>query len=94
MREVEFFANADDTRLLLEFFCAPEARRAAVRAWAEDLCAAMPEIAGIVAFREPQKGVHEPLVAVGASALTYQTHNASLSRQRRRILPDQPLSHR
>jgi 23S rRNA (uracil1939-C5)-methyltransferase len=75
VREVEFFANSDDTRLLAEFLCAPEARRAAVRAWAEDLCTATPEIAGIVAFREPQKGVHEPLVTVGASELTYQTRN-------------------
>jgi 23S rRNA (uracil1939-C5)-methyltransferase len=30
-----------------------------------------------VAFREPQKGVQEPLVAVGASELTYQTKNAA-----------------
>ncbi len=73
VREVEFFSNADDTKLLLEFLCAPEARRAAVRAWAEELCAAMPEIVGVVAFREPQKGVQEPLVAVGAQELTYQT---------------------
>jgi 23S rRNA (uracil1939-C5)-methyltransferase len=77
VREVEFFANADETKLLLEFLCAPEARRAAVRAWAEELCAAMPEIAGIVAFREPQKGVQEPLVAVGAHELTYQTKTAA-----------------
>jgi len=77
VREVEFFANADDTRLLLELLCAPEARRAAVRAWAEELSAAMPEIAGVVAFREPQKGVQEPLVAVGASELTYQTKTAA-----------------
>jgi 23S rRNA (uracil1939-C5)-methyltransferase len=76
VHEVEFFANADDTHLLLELLCAPEARRAGVRAWAEELCAAMPEIAGVVAFREPQKGVQEPLVAVGASELTYQTKNA------------------
>jgi 23S rRNA (uracil1939-C5)-methyltransferase len=73
VREVEFFANAGDTSLLLEFLCAPEARRAAVRAWAEELCASMPEIAGVAAFREPQKGVQEPLVAVGGSELTYQT---------------------
>jgi 23S rRNA (uracil1939-C5)-methyltransferase len=75
VREVEFFANADDTKLLLELLCAPEARRAAVRAWAEELCAAMPQITGIMAFREPQKGVQEPLVAVGASELTYHTRN-------------------
>jgi 23S rRNA (uracil1939-C5)-methyltransferase len=73
VREVEFFANADDTKLLLEFLCAPEARRAAVRAWAEELCASMPEIAGVAAFREPQKGVQEPLVAVGVNELTYRT---------------------
>jgi 23S rRNA (uracil1939-C5)-methyltransferase len=73
IREVEFFAGSDDARLLIEFLCTPEARRANVRAWAEDFTAAVPEIAGIVAFREPQKGVLEPLVAVGASELTYQT---------------------
>jgi 23S rRNA (uracil1939-C5)-methyltransferase len=73
VREIEFFASADDTKLLLELLCAPEARRAAVRAWAEELCASMPEIAGVSAFREPQKGVQEPLVAVGGSDLTYQT---------------------
>jgi 23S rRNA (uracil1939-C5)-methyltransferase len=77
VREVEFFANADDSKLLLEFLCAPEARRANVRAWAEELCASMPEIAGIVAFREPQKGVREPLVTVGEPALTYQTKTAA-----------------
>ncbi len=77
VREVEFFANADDTKLLLEFLCAPEARRAAVRAWAEELCAGLPEVAGIAAFREPQKGVQEPLVAVGAPELNYQTSAAS-----------------
>ncbi len=80
VREIEFFANADsngnETKLLLEFLCAPEARRAAVRAWAEELCAAMPEIAGVVAFRESQKGVQEPLVTVGASESTHQTKTA------------------
>jgi 23S rRNA (uracil1939-C5)-methyltransferase len=81
VREVEFFANADadgnEMQILLELLCAPEARRAAVRTWAEELCAAMPEIAGVAAFREPQKGVQEPLVAVGASELTYRTRNAA-----------------
>lgn len=77
VQEVEFFANHDDSCLLVEFFCAPEARRAAVRAWAEDLCAAMPEIVGVSSFREPQKGVQAPFVAVGDSHLTYRTANAS-----------------
>jgi 23S rRNA (uracil1939-C5)-methyltransferase len=82
VREVEFFANADDTQLLLDVSCAREARRAAVRAWAEDFGAALPEIAGVVAFREPnpgdrKAGAQEVLVAVGASHLTYQTQRAA-----------------
>ena len=77
VREVEFFANSDDSHILVEFLCSPEARRAAVRAWAEELCATMPEFVGVAAFREPQKGILEPLVAVGASELTYQTKTAT-----------------
>jgi len=82
VREVEFFANADDTQLLLDVGCAREARRAAIRAWAEDLRSAMPEIAGVVAFREPNPGDRKAgsqviLVAVGASHLTYQTQRAA-----------------
>ena len=81
IREIEFLAAPDaggnETHLLLELVCDPEARRASVRAWAEEFSSAMPEIAGIVAFREPQKGVQEPLVTVGASELTYHTRTAA-----------------
>src|SRR4029077_16323072 len=62
--------------------CTREARRAAIREWAEDFRAAMPEIAGIVAFREPnpgdrKAGAQEILVTVGAAHLTYQTQRAA-----------------
>ena len=82
VREVEFFANADDTKLLVDVGCAREARRAAVREWAEEFRAAMPEIAGVVAFREPnpgdrKAGALEILVAAGDAYLTYQTQRAS-----------------
>jgi 23S rRNA (uracil1939-C5)-methyltransferase len=82
VREVEFFANADDTQLLVEVACAREARRSAVREWAEDFRSALPEIAGVVAFREPnpgdrKAGAQQILVAVGASHLTYQTRRAA-----------------
>ena len=77
VREVEFFANADDTQLLIELRCAAEARRAAVRAWAEDLSAVLPEIAGVTALRESDSGAApERLVSVGAAYLTYQTQRA------------------
>lgn len=81
VREIEFFANSDaagnEKQLLIELYCAPEARRAAVRSWGEELCASLPEIAGVVAFREPQKGVYEPLVAVGACEVLYHSKTGS-----------------
>ena len=81
VREVEFFSSADDTQLLVDVGCAREARRAAVRAWAEDLRAAMRSIVGVVAFREANPGdrkaaAPEVLVTVGADHLTYQTQRA------------------
>ncbi len=81
IREVEFFANADDTQLLIDVSGTREARRAAIREWAEDFRAALPEIAGVVAFREPNPGdrkasAQEILVTVGAAHLTYQTQRA------------------
>ena len=82
VREVEFFTNADDTQLLVDVGCTGQARRAAVRAWAEELRSSMPEIAGVVAFREANPGDRKPgaqevLVSVGADHLIYQTKRAA-----------------
>jgi 23S rRNA (uracil1939-C5)-methyltransferase len=82
VREVEFFANGNDTQLLVDVGCAGVARRAVVRAWAEEWRASMPEIAGVVAFREPNPGdrkarAQEILVTVGVANLTYQTGRAA-----------------
>ena len=82
INEVEFFANADDTLLLVELSCGAEARRAAVRAWAEDFLDAWPEMAGVVAFRQakalPAPGRIEPekFLSVGTDHLIYQTQHA------------------
>jgi len=78
VREVEFFANADDTLLLAEVLCHDSARRSVVRMWAEELRASLPAITGIVAFREPNsrerhKAKPELLVTTGNSFLLYQT---------------------
>jgi 23S rRNA (uracil1939-C5)-methyltransferase len=82
VREVEFFASADDSQLLADVGCAGAARRASVRVWAEEWRAAMPEIVGVVAFREAnpgdrKTGAPEILVTVGAPHLTYQTQSAA-----------------
>ena len=77
VREIEFFANADDTKLLVELSCDTHARRSEVRAWAEELWSVLPEIVGVVAFRATQMGrqaaATEPLLSLGKSSLTYET---------------------
>src|SRR5579862_197254 len=73
--EVEFFADAEDARMLVEISCSPDARRAAVRAWTEELQASMPEIAGVVAFRVANPGAKRPperFLCVGADHLMYR----------------------
>ena len=80
VQEVEFIGNADDSQLLVELSCSREARRSALRAWAEDLCATMPEIAGFAAFRKARPGTNdqqEKVLSIGATYLTYQTQRAA-----------------
>ena len=79
VEEAEFFADAEDAQLLVEIWCTSEARRSAVRGWAEALRGAMPQIAGVVAFRTLQSKATaqtERLIAVGADHLTYKTPHA------------------
>jgi 23S rRNA (uracil1939-C5)-methyltransferase len=77
VREVEFFANAADTQLLVELWCGPEARRSVVRAWAEELRATAPEVTGVVAFREAKASALESLITVGTVELVYRTQKAA-----------------
>jgi 23S rRNA (uracil1939-C5)-methyltransferase len=72
VRQVEFFADAEDTALLVEIFCGSDARRA-VRWCAEELRSALPEITGVVAVRENHKGEQERVLEVGATEITYRT---------------------
>ena len=78
--EVEFFANADDSKMLIEVSTTADAKRAALRVWAEGFAASLPEISGVVVFREVTKGsvrTPEKLVSVGADHLTYQTQKSA-----------------
>ena len=78
--EVEFFADAEDSHMLVEVSCSADSRRAAVRTWAEDLQASMPEIAGVVAFRVANPGAKRPperLLSVGADHLMYRTRKSA-----------------
>ena len=77
--DVELFANADDTQLLVEISCAAEAKRSLVKSWTEQLCAVMPEITGVVAFREAKRSktgsVQETLLSFGEDRLIYKTQS-------------------
>lgn len=78
IREVEFFANAEDSQMLIEISCSPESRRAEVRAWMEDLRIPFPEISGAVAVRRSQASkCPEQWLSVCANSLEYRTQRAT-----------------
>ena len=80
IEEIEFFANADDTQLLVEVSTNQDSRRATLRAWAEEFRSSILEIEGVVVFRDEKKNPAEPfakLLTVGADHLTYHTQKAS-----------------
>lgn len=81
LRDVELFADFEDARLLVEISCTAEARRNSVKAWAEEMRALMPEIAGVAAFRDTKMSSagwgQEKLVSLGDENLIYKTQRAN-----------------
>jgi 23S rRNA (uracil1939-C5)-methyltransferase len=82
IHEVEFFANADDTQLLIETSCGPGTPSTPIREWAETVRSVLPEIAGVVAFRAQSAhggNTAEPkqIAAAQARALVYKTSDVS-----------------
>ena len=73
VREIEFFANADDSQLLAEIYCSTEIRRAALRAWAEEFQADFPPVAGMVLFCAGNNGrdLPEKFLSIGDESLNY-----------------------
>ena len=80
IREVEFFANADDSQLLIELGCGAEVRRANVRAWAEELRGEIKEIVGVVAFREGDRDASTKGTRSGRSSLQHSSLQSSAER--------------
>lgn len=81
LQEIELFANADDTRLLMELYCQPDVDKTAIKAWAEEVRLAIPEVLGLVIFPqqvESRQGLEAaPIGSTGAGELTYETEHAS-----------------
>lgn len=83
-QKVEFFANADDTQLLVEAYCVPDTPMDSAKQLCETLRQSLPEITGVVAFKTSMpdlsgKRIDEPeeIAAAGARALVYKTKHAS-----------------
>lgn len=78
VREIEIFANADDSQLLLEIYCEHGTSPDQAQVACEDLRKAIPEAVGATAFPLPQtertsKSEDRVLASTGASALEYST---------------------
>ncbi len=74
--EVEFFANAEDSEMLVELAMDETADRWRVRAWVDQMRVDLPRVIGSMAFVKFEEDA-QPL-AVGASELVYRTDHASL----------------
>ena len=79
--EIEFFADADDTNLLVECYCALGTSVELAQESAEQLKLALPETLGVAMFPALRPGATQteskPLALAGAGELTYGTQSAS-----------------
>jgi 23S rRNA (uracil1939-C5)-methyltransferase len=75
--ELELFANAEDTELLVEAYCAPSIEKGAAEQWAHEVRRALAEIAGAVVFIGGNTVQPELWVVGGAKELTYNTARGS-----------------
>jgi 23S rRNA (uracil1939-C5)-methyltransferase len=81
LQEIEFFANGDETQLLSEVYCSPEAADVS-EAFPAELKTAVAEISGVVFFaarsaKAEGQGDPQPLKAIGVDNLIYTTKLAS-----------------
>jgi 23S rRNA (uracil1939-C5)-methyltransferase len=83
LQEVEFFANAEDSELLVELLCAPEASEDSAKQTAAEIHGILPQIVGVVVSRQSAKsarqgnGEPERLAGSGAGELVYRAERAS-----------------
>jgi 23S rRNA (uracil1939-C5)-methyltransferase len=83
LQEVEFFANAEDSELLVELFCAPEVSEDSAKQTAAEIHQILPQIVGVVVSRQSAQsarqgnGEPERLAVSGGSELVYRAERAS-----------------
>jgi 23S rRNA (uracil1939-C5)-methyltransferase len=82
IHEIEFFANADDSQLLIEAFCEPGTAGTPVREWADAARGALPEITGMIIYHSRSSHATlgdelKPVAVSGAGETTYRIEKAS-----------------
>ena len=74
VEEIELFAAADDTQLLVALYCSPSISDATARKMAEDLHQGLLQTAGLVVFKlAPPPAESKPVAVSGAPELQYKT---------------------
>jgi 23S rRNA (uracil1939-C5)-methyltransferase len=78
IQEIELFANAEDTQLLVEIYCAPVITVEAATHIATTVRSVLTQMAGVVVFQGAvgsQAAEPEPVAKLGAGELTYNTRH-------------------
>ena len=77
IQEIEFFANDDDSQLLAEAYVTSD--EDGITRWAEEVRSGLPEVAGMVVFRNAMRAGMQPerLAVSGAAEINYQTTRAN-----------------
>jgi len=82
IHEIEFFANAEDTQLLIEAYCATDIPSARAERCVQELKGTLAEVVGVVLFKagsSHRTGKVDPerIALAGTAELTYNTQRAS-----------------
>lgn len=83
VREIELFANADDSALLIEVFCSDDISTPAIQQWTQGIQLQISEVIGVVAVKTGASnfmaGTHfeEKIASAGADNLQYKISQSS-----------------
>ncbi|MGH9513886.1 MAG: class I SAM-dependent RNA methyltransferase [Terriglobales bacterium] len=83
IREIEFFADADDAALIVEAYCSADVQMSDANIWMQALQHRMTEILGVAVFKTGESnssqgpGKIEQFASTGETNLTYGTQRAS-----------------
>ena len=82
IREIEFFVNAEDTKLLIEVSCEPGTPSTPIREWADATRGALPEINGVAVYklgasRQGKRSEPKRIATSGSAEIDYRVDGVS-----------------